>query len=40
MLMGIKLRNYMDKDKMKLTRKDVKKSLYEILNISKDEQKN
>ena len=37
--MSIKLRNYMSKDKMHLTRKDVRKLLYEIFNVSKNEQK-
>lgn len=38
--MGIKLRDHMDKNKMKLTREEVRKLLCEILNISKNEQKN
>ncbi len=38
-VMGIKLRDYMDKDKMELTREEVRELLYEIFNVSKDEQK-
>lgn len=37
--MGIKLRDYMDKDKMELTREEIRELLYEIFNVSKDEQK-
>ena len=36
--MSLKLRDHMDKNKMTLTREEIRKLLYEIFNISKKEQ--
>lgn len=36
--MSLKLRDHIDKNKMTLTRKQIRNLLYEIFNISKNEQ--
>lgn len=36
--MSLKLRDHIDTNKMVLTRKEVRKLLYEIFNVSKNEQ--